>query len=88
MVIRELGLEAAGSVRTPGTSAEHDVTSAPSAVLGWKVEEESKAMELQDATRSRGIIIARCSSLAQDRVDIQHACKEASRRMERLRCDD
>ena len=87
VIIRELGLENAGSVLTPGTRAEHDVASAPNGVLGIPLEEESEPMNPQDATRFRGLA-ARCNYLAQDRVDLQYACKEVSRRMAKPRCQD
>ena len=74
MVVRELGLEAAGSVFTPGTRAEHEAGSAPDGVLGLTVEDESEDLEPRDATRFRGLA-ARCKHLAQDRVDIKCACK-------------
>ena len=85
VIIRELGLENAGSVLTPGTRAEHDVASAPNGVLGIPLEEESEPMNPQDATRFRGLA-ARCNYLGQDRVDLQYACKEVSRRMAKPRC--
>ena len=87
MVIKEFGLETAGGVRTPGTRAEHDVASAPDGVLSVELEDESELMAAADATQFRGLA-ARCNYLAQDRADIQFACKEASRRMARPRCDD
>ena len=87
VIIRELGLENAGSVLIPGTRAEHDVASAPNGVLGIPLEEESEPMNPQDATRFRGLA-ARCNYLAQDRVDLQYACKEVSRRMAKPRCQD
>ena len=87
VIIRELGLENAGSVLTPGTRAEQNVASAPSEVLGIPVEEDSEPMDPQDATRFRGLA-ARCNYLGQDRVDLQYACKEVSRRMAKPRCHD
>ena len=44
VIIRELGLENAGGVLTPGTRVEQDVASAPSGVLGIPFEEEILAM--------------------------------------------
>ena len=44
-------------------------------------------MSPQDATRIWGLA-ARCNYLSQDRIDLQHACKEASRRMAQPRCSD
>ena len=80
-------MEAAGSVFIFGTRVEHEAASAPEGVLGLILEDESEDLEPQDATRFRGLA-ARCNYLAQDRVDIQYACKEASRRMARPRRGD
>ena len=44
-------------------------------------------MSTEDSTRFRGLA-AICNYLAQDRVDIQFACKEASRIMAKPRCGD
>ena len=87
MVIREFGLEAASSVLTPGTRAERDVASAPSGIPSVILEDEPELMSAEDSTRFRGLA-ARCNYLAQDRADIQFACKEASRRMAKPRCED
>ena len=87
MIIRDLSLETAGSVLTPGTRAEHDVASAPSGMPSIELEDEPELMSAEDSTRFRGLA-ARCKYLAQDRADIQFACKEASRRMARPRCGD
>ena len=87
MIVRDLGLETAGSVLTPGTRAEHDVASAPSGMPSIELEDEPELMSAEDSTRFRGLA-ARCNYLAQDRADIQFACKEASRRMARPRCGD
>ena len=87
MVVRELGLETAGSVLTPGTRVESEAGSAPDGILGLTLEDESKDLEPHEATQFRGLA-ARCNYFAQDRVDIQHACKEASRRMARPRRSD
>ena len=87
MIIREFGLEGAGSVLTPGTRGEQEVASAPDGVLGLTVEDEIEEMATADATQFRGLA-ARGNYLAQDRVDIQYACKEASRRMAKPRVGD
>ena len=87
MIIREFGLEGAGSVLTPGTRGEQEVASAPDGVLGLTVEDETEEMATADATQFRGLA-ARGNYLAQDRVDIQYACKEASRRMAKPRVGD
>ena len=87
MVIREFGLEAASSVLTPGTRAERDVASAPSGIPSVILEDEPELMSAEDSTRFRGFA-ARCNYLAQDRADIKFACKEASRRMAKPRCED
>ena len=82
MIIRELGLESAGSVLTPGTRVEHDAASAPYGIPGIELEDDSEPMPPEQATKFRGLV-ARCNYLAQDRVDLQYASKEASRRMAR-----
>ena len=80
VIIRELGLENAGSVFTPRTRVEQDVASSPSGALGIAFEQVSEPMGPQDATPFRSLA-ARYKYLGQDRVDLQCACKEVSRRM-------
>ena len=87
MAVRELRLEAAGSVLTPGTRVEHDAASAPSGVLSIKTEDESELMEPPDATHFR-CFAAGCICLVRDGVDLQYSCEEAGRRMQRPRCSD
>ena len=82
IVVRELGLESAGSVLTLGTRAEHDAASAPHGILGIELEEDLELMSAGYATQFRSLV-AKCNYLAQDGVDLQYACKEASRRMPR-----
>ena len=44
IVVRERGLESAGSVLTLGTRAEHDAASAPHGILGIELEEDREPM--------------------------------------------
>ena len=87
MVIREFGLEAASSVLTPGTRAEHEIASAPSGVFSVVLEDEPEFMSAGDSIRFRSFA-SRFDYFAQDRVDIKFACKAASRRMAKPRCGD
>ena len=57
MVVRELGLETAGSVLTLGTRVESEVGSSPDGILGMTLEEESEDLEPQETTWQRGAII-------------------------------
>ena len=50
MVVREFGLETAGSALTLGTRVEQEAASAPEGVLGLTLEDESEDLEPQDAT--------------------------------------
>ena len=89
IAIRDLGLDAARTkaASTPGTKEETAASSVPTDATCVEVEEESELMTASEATLYRGIA-ARLNYLAQDRIDIQYACKEASRRMARPRvCD-
>ena len=89
IAIRELGLDAARTkvASTPGTKEEIAASSIPEDATCVEVEEESELMAPAEASLYRGIA-ARLNYLAQDRIDIQYACKEASRRMARPRlCD-
>ena len=52
-----------------------------------EVEDESAELNAVDARAYRGVA-ARCNYFARDRVDIQYASKEASRRMARPRLAD
>ena len=69
LIIRELSLEGANGVGTPG---EDDKP--------WKEQEEAEMLTGGDATRFRGIA-ARANYLALDRPDIQYAVKETCRGM-------
>ena len=60
MVVRELGLETAGSVLTRGTRVKSEAGSAPDGILGLTLEDESKDLEPHEATQFRGLA-ARCN---------------------------
>ncbi len=87
IVIRELGLEGGQAVNSPGGREEPNQASSPGDAAAVEVVDESPPMATRDATAYRGIT-ARPNYLAQDRADIQYACKEASRRMACLRRAD
>ena len=57
------------------------------AALKVEVEEESPELNARDARAYRGVA-ARCNYLAQDKVDMQYASKEPSRRMAKPRLAD
>ena len=86
IVIKDLGLEEAKPVSTPGAREELGKASALCST-GVEAGEESPLLGAKDASAYRGIA-ARLNYLAQDRADIQYACKEASRRMARPREGD
>ena len=69
LIIREMGMEGAKSVKTPG----EDVPS-------WKLDTEEEYLEGAQATTFRGIV-ARANYLSADRMNIQYAVKECSRGM-------
>ena len=86
MVIRDLGLEQAKAVTSPGTKEDQALGSTPD--LGLSIDDQGEAAEqiassLLDAADAKLFrsVVARCNYLAQDRVDIQYACKECSRHM-------
>ena len=87
IAIRELGLEGARAATTPGTKEEVALAGIPEvASKSWPVF-AARLMPPAEATRYRGIA-ARLNFLAQDRVDLQYACKEASRRMAKPQLSD
>ena len=61
--------------------------SVPAAALKVEVVEESPELGARDAKAFRGVA-ARCNYLVQDKVDLQYASKEASRRMAKPRLAD
>ena len=91
IVIRDLGLDGAKALDTPGTREDKKGASAPWGVPGVQVDKEDpeldEELEAAEATLYRGIT-ARLNYLAQDRTDLQYSCKEASRRMARPRKGD
>ena len=78
MVIRELGLESAKAVTTPGTSE----TSAEEAA-----REDSPLLGSREATSYRALA-ARLNYLAADRVDLQFATKCVAKHMSSTREHD
>ena len=87
MVVRDLGLENAKPVATPGTREDQSLASVPAIDAAVEIEDESQLLNAAEAKLYRGVT-ARCNYLAQDRVDIQYPCKECSRRMARPRQGD
>ena len=89
IVMRELGLEDAKPVSTPG--CRDDMNKASDVKLEANIdgdEEEDETLLNQKQTTRYRAISARLNYLAQDRADIQYACKEAARRMSRPRDGD
>ena len=87
MVVRDLGLENANAVATPGTREDQALASVPVIATAVEIEDDSPLLNAEEAKLYRGVT-ARCNYLAQDRVDIQYACKECSRRMAKPRQGD
>ena len=87
MVIRDLGLENAKIVTSPGTKEDQALASVPPVGISVEIEDDTPLLNTVEAKLYRGVT-ARCNYLAQDRVDIQYACKECSRRMARPRQGD
>ena len=87
IVVREMGLENAKTVPTAGAREEQKAASVPSAAQRVEVVEESRKLGARDARAFHGVA-ARCKYLAQDRVDLQYATKEASRCMAKPRPAD
>ena len=86
MVIRDLGLEQAKAVSSPGTKEDQALGSKPELGLSVPVQDEDAAQGASDLKNAADAklfrsVVARCNYLAQDRVDIQYACKECSRHM-------
>ena len=80
LVIRELGLQNAKPVSTPGTKEDTAAGSAPTGGMCLTVEENSELLPAHEASKYRQIA-ARLNYLALDRTELQYSCKEASRRM-------
>ena len=87
MVVRDLGLEQAKAVATPGTKDDQALASTPEVSIAVAIEDDPRLLIADEARLYRGVA-ARCNYLAQDRVDIQYPCKECSRRMARPRQGD
>ena len=87
IAISELGLTGAKAAPTPGAKDDLGKASVPKEAGGVELEDESPEMAPAEASQYRGIA-ARLNYLAQDRADIQYACKEASRRMSKPCRDD
>ena len=84
IVLRELGLEAAKAVTTPGSRDDADKMS-DIKVEGNKLQdyndaEDNELLKGTEATKFR-VLAARLNYLAQDRPDVQFAVKEVARRM-------
>ena len=86
MVVRDLNLENAKIVTSLGTKEDQALASVPVGI-SVEIEDDSPLLNAEEAKLYRGVT-ARCNYLAQDRVDIQYACKECSRRMARPRQGD
>ena len=87
IAICELGLEGARAVTIPGTKEELALAGVPEAASKSSSVPVELLMPPAEATRYRGIA-ARLNFVAQDRVNLQYACKEASRRMARPQLTD
>ena len=87
IVVCEMGLENAQTAPTAGTREEQKAASVPSVAQRVEVVEESRELGERDARAFRGVA-ARCKYLAQDRVDLQYATKETSRRIAKPRQAD
>ena len=71
LIVRELGMETARAVSTPGAAESREEAEA---------NEDSPELEKADATAYRGLA-ARLNYLALDRPDLQFAAKECAKRM-------
>ena len=87
IVVRELGLDKVSAVNTPGTREQALAASTPEGMPSVPTAAGSVPMVARDATKYRALT-ARLNYLAQDRIDLQFPCKEASRRMSRPCQDD
>ena len=77
LMVKELGLEKAKPVKTPGTSDDRNrdvITNAED------MEDKEETMRSEEATRYRGLA-ARLNYLAMDRSDLQQAAKECCKHM-------
>ena len=70
MVVRDLGLENAKAVATPGTREDQALASVPEVATAVEIEDDSPLLNAVGAKLYRGVT-ARCNYLAQDIVDIQ-----------------
>ena len=64
----------------PGTKEDLAPAGIPGAARNTVPSSAEQLMPPSEATKYRGIA-ARLNFLAQDRIDLQYACKDASRRM-------
>ena len=87
IAVRDLGLDNAKAAPTAGTREEQEAASVPTTGQKIEVVEELFELSAKEARWFRGVA-ARCNYLAQDRVDLQYATKEASRRMAKPRQAD
>ena len=87
MVVRDLGLENAKAVTSPGTREDQAMSSIPEVGVAAEIEDDSPLLDAEEARLYRGVA-ARCNYLAQDRIDVQYSCKECSRRMANPRQGD
>ena len=76
IVLQDMKAKGRRPVATPGMTGKKDAT-----------DEEDQEMSDQQATCYRAVT-ARCNFLSQDRADLQHSTKEASRTMSRPRVKD
>ena len=84
LVIRDLGLTGCKAVTTPGC---RDDANRASDIGDIESDEQAPLLPSREASMYRAVA-ARLNYLAQDRADLQYACKEASRRMARPREGD
>ena len=84
IVIRDLGLTGGKAVSSPGSRDDANRASS----LGLDLEDPQTPLLSSREASSYRAISARLNYLAQDRADLQYACKEASRRMARPRVGD
>ena len=84
IVVRELGLENAKPVSTPGCRDDAKCAGPPMTADEelYNSDDNGPLLDTRQARSYRGIS-ARLNYLAQDRSDLQYACKEAARRMAR-----
>ena len=93
IMIRELGLEGAKAVTTPGSRDDAGRSPLTSKEIGGPAlddedpESRGPLLSPEDATAYRALV-ARGNYLAQDRVEIQYAVKEAALRMATPREED